>query len=129
MPGAISVFDGSSIFAGVALTILNALMPALTHAQAKTAGDAAAGRALALEACTGCHIVAADQPFKPIYTGSLRPPDFKDIANKPNTTAASLRHYLATLPTVPADSRMANPDLTAVQLEDVVAFIMTLRDK
>jgi mono/diheme cytochrome c family protein len=99
------------------------------RAQTKLAGDVQAGRDLALLACTSCHVVTADQPFKPIYSGTPRPPDFKDIANKPNVTAQSLIHYLATLPTIPPDSRMANPDLTSDQLRDVAAFIVTLRDK
>ena len=92
-------------------------------------GSAEAGRHLALLACTGCHIVALDQPFKPVYTGPPRPPDFKEIANRSNTTAASLRHHLETLPTVPKDSGMANAELTSQQTRDVVAFIISLRDK
>jgi cytochrome c2 len=94
----------------------------------KPAGDAKEGRALALEACTGCHIVAADQPFKPIHVGDIRAPDFKDIANKTGMTADSLIHYLDTLPTIPKDSHMANADLTAEQTRDVVAYILSLRD-
>lgn len=92
-------------------------------------GNAAAGHTLALQACTGCHLVESDQPFKPIFAGKVHPPDFKDIANKPNVTAASLIHYLETLPTIPQDSRMANPDLTQEELRDVAAFILTLRGK
>jgi hypothetical protein len=57
-------------------------------------GNVQAGRAFALLACTGCHVVAPDQPFKPVYQGPPNPPDFKDIANQPGTTADSLRHYL-----------------------------------
>jgi len=102
-----------------------------THAQTKhTEGYAQAGRALALVVCTGCHVVAPDQPFKPVYTGPPRPPDFQEIANRPDITAASLRHHLETLPTVPKDpSIMANAELTSEQTRDVVAFIITLRDK
>jgi hypothetical protein len=40
-----------------------------------------------------------------------------------------LIYYLNTLPVIPQDSRMANPDLTAEQQADVVAFILTLRAK
>jgi cytochrome c1 len=92
------------------------------------AGDAEAGRALALQACTGCHVVQQDQRFKPVFTGPPHPPDFKDIANAPHVTAASLQHHLKTLPTVPQQPSMANPDLTSKELRDVVAFILTLRD-
>jgi mono/diheme cytochrome c family protein len=99
------------------------------HAQPKPAGDVQEGRAFALEACTGCHVVAADQPFKPIYAGDIHPPDFKDIASKPGVTADSLIHYLDTLPTIPKDSHMANADLTPEQTRDVVAYILSLRGK
>ena len=99
------------------------------QAQPKPAGDAKEGRALALQACTGCHIVASDQPFKPIHTGDIHAPDFKDIANKSDVTADSLIHYLDMLPTIPKDSRMANADLTAEQTRDVVVYILSLRDK
>lgn len=90
--------------------------------------DIVAGRALALDACSGCHVVASNQPYMPIYKGTIRPPNFKDIANKPNASAPSLRMYLSSLPAIPKASQMANPDLTEEQLRDVTAFIMTLRD-
>lgn len=90
-------------------------------------GKAEAGRTFALQACTGCHLVAPDQPFMPIYTGLPRPPDFREIANQSNTTAASLRHHLETLPAVPKDLHMANPLLSRQELRDVVAFIISLR--
>jgi mono/diheme cytochrome c family protein len=80
---------------------------------------------LALEACTGCHVVAADQPFPPLLKGA---PDFQEIANRPNVTAASLRRTIAALPQVPRRGHMANPHLTDDQLADVAAFIMTLRE-
>lgn len=92
-------------------------------------GSAAAGRILALRACTGCHVVAPDQPYMPIYKGARRPPDFKDIANKPDINAAALRTYLASLPTIPKNAQMANADLNEEELRDVSAFIMTLHDK
>jgi mono/diheme cytochrome c family protein len=98
------------------------------HAQTKP-GSPAAGRILALQACTGCHIVAPDQPFKPVFTGPPHPPDFKDIANDPNVTAAKLRSHLSSLPVVPRHPGMANPELTSEQLRDVAAFILSLRDK
>jgi mono/diheme cytochrome c family protein len=92
-------------------------------------GDAGAGKRLALLACTGCHIAAPDQPFKPVYSGPPRPPDFKDIANKPDVTAESLRRHLETLPAVPQNSRMPNPMLSTEELRNVAAFIISLGDK
>ena len=89
-------------------------------------GDADAGRDLAVEACTGCHIVSVDQPFAPLIKGS---PDFREIANRPNVTAASLRRTIAAMPVVPRKGGMANPHLTDDQVADVAAYIMTLRER
>jgi mono/diheme cytochrome c family protein len=116
-----------AMLAMLAVAVVHAELAAL--AQPKAAADAKEGRAFALEACTGCHIVTPDQPFKPIHTGDIPAPDFKDIANKPGVTADSLIHYLDTLPAIPKDSHMANADLTPEQTRDVVAFILSLRDK
>jgi hypothetical protein len=74
-------------------------------------------------------IVAPDQPFKPVFTGPPQPPDFKDIANGPGVTAATLQRHLSSLPAVPRRPSMANPELTPKQLRDVTAFILSLRDK
>jgi len=103
--------------------------PPILNAQMKPQGDAAAGRDLALLACTGCHVVTPNQPFKPINIGPPWPPDFKEIANRPNVTAAALQHHLETLPAVPADSHMPNLLLSGDEVRDVVAFIFSLREK
>jgi mono/diheme cytochrome c family protein len=88
-------------------------------------GNADAGHKLALDACTGCHIVSDDQRFPPLLTGA---PGFREIANRPRVTAASLRRTISALPQVPRNGRMANPLLTDDQLADVAAYIMTLRE-
>jgi len=119
---------GLALLAAVAAW--SAVTAVTTHAQSKRLeGSVAAGRTLALQACASCHVVASDQPYKPIYKGAVRPADFKDIANKPNASAASLQAYLASLPVIPKNSQMANPDLNEQELRDVSAFIMTLRDQ
>ena len=129
----LSINRGVAVFIAVAAS--SAFPATAKDAQIKAAqpgsidGDVTAGRKLALDACTGCHVVAADQPYNPIYKGAIRPPDFKDIANKPNVSAASLRSYLVSLPAIPKNSQMANVDLTEEELRDVTAFIMTLGDK
>ena len=92
-------------------------------------GEIAAGRDMALLVCTGCHVVAPNQPFKPLYPGPPFPPDFKDIANRPTNSADSLERYLDTLLAVPGDSHMPNLLLSSDEVRDVVAFIISLRDK
>jgi hypothetical protein len=71
--------------------------------------------------------VSPDQPFAPVFTGPPPPPDFRGIANMPNTSAASLRKFLATLHPVPPPQHMADPYLTNSERENLIAFIMTLR--
>jgi mono/diheme cytochrome c family protein len=112
----------------MAVLFVSVIAIAVDAANAKKSsdrGDADAGRDLSLEACTGCHVVSNDQPFAPLLKGS---PDFREIANRPNVTAASLRRTIAALPQVPRKGRMANPQLTDDQLADVTAYIMTLRE-
>jgi mono/diheme cytochrome c family protein len=107
------------------LGIFSVLATAISAQATAAEGNAQAGREVALISCTGCHVVASDQPFKPVYPEKL--PDFKTIANKPNTTAASLRHFLETLPEVPKRSQMGDPLLSSADLRDVVAYILSLR--
>lgn len=89
-------------------------------------GNAAAGRALALRACTGCHVVAPDQQFAPLLRDA---PDFRAIANRPGTTAAQLQRSLTGLPQVPPHGQMANPLLSNAERADVAAYIMSLRSQ
>jgi mono/diheme cytochrome c family protein len=89
-------------------------------------GNAEAGREFALVACTGCHVVAANQRFAPLLTGA---PDFVTIANWPDVTAASLRRRLVTLPHIPSKGQMANPELSDEELANVIAYIMSIRDR
>lgn len=102
--------------------------PAQTAAVPQHPGNVQAGHTLALEACTGCHVVAPDQPFAPVFTGPPPPPDFRAIANRPDTTATSLHRYLASLPAVPAHGKMANAVLNDTEIANVAAYIMSLKD-
>jgi len=118
-----------SLVVAAAVAWLGAL-PLAAGAQTRpVSSDAEAGRALALRACAGCHVVEPTHPVTPRFLASPHPPDFKDIANQPNLTTASLQHHLQTLPEVPQEPSMANPDLTDTQLRYIVAFILTLRDR
>lgn len=122
--------NANKLAAATAVAVSMAWAAPGTEAQTKlVVGDVEAGRHFALLACTGCHVVTPDQPFKPIRDGLPRPPDFKGIANRSNVTAAFLEHHLATLPAVPQDAHMPNPMLSSQGIRDVVAFIVSLRDK
>ena len=112
-------------FSLVAALAATAPIPSIASA-AESGGNAQAGRDVALRSCTGCHDVAADQRFKPVYPRPL--PDFKTIANKSNTTTASVRQFLEKLPAVPKPGQMANPLLSSQDVRDVAAYIVSLRD-
>ncbi len=92
--------------------------------RADVGGDAEAGRELAISVCSGCHAVSEDQPF-----ALTDPPDFLTIANRPNVTASSLRRRIAMLPHVSLPGQMPNPLLTSEELAEVVAYIMTMRER
>jgi mono/diheme cytochrome c family protein len=94
---------------------------------AQTAGsagvaDLAAGRDLALEVCSNCHVVAPDQRFPP----RLQPPalDFREIANRPATNEQSLQGFLAK-----PHGKMPDPVLAAYQVNLLVGYVMSLRDR
>jgi hypothetical protein len=56
-------------------------------------------------------------------------PPFLEIANRPGSTQASLRHFVATThwdeKSLPVT--MPNPSLTDVQIEEVVSYLLSLR--
>ncbi|HTP81805.1 MAG TPA: cytochrome c [Alphaproteobacteria bacterium] len=101
----------------------------LSAANAQTppaAGDAAAGRRVALNQCYACHVVAADQPYSP----TLHQPaaSFVTIANRPATSPDSLREFLTTTHAGLESLRgMPNPRLTDDQTADVIAYVLSLR--
>lgn len=79
-------------------------------------GDAAAGRELVAAQCSTCH--AVDGPPTP----SQRAPSLAAVAQMPSTTSLSLHAFLLTShPTMP------NYRLTPQQVDDVVAYILSLR--
>ena len=86
--------------------------------------DAEAGRESAISLCSGCHAVSEDQPF-----ALTDPPDFLTIANRPHVTADSLRHKIAMLPHTSLPGRMPKPMLNSEELANIVAYIMTTRER
>ena len=84
------------------------------------------GRHIAEVVCWTCHVVAQNQEFAPI----LQPPapTFASIARRSNITADYLRMFIATTHRdISKPQGMPNPQLLDFQIEQVVAYIMTLR--
>lgn len=94
---------------------------------AQEAGSVARGRDLARAVCAGCHAVEPGEgwmeapPPLPFEPGVILP--FGDIANTPGVTGRALHVWLTS-------SHPTMPDimLERGQIEDVVAYILSLRD-
>lgn len=99
-------------FAIVAATIIS-LSP--LHV---AAADAQLGRDHARQWCTSCHVVESGGK------GSDQAPSFPAIANDPNRTRAGLKYWLAN-PHPP----MPNPNLTRIEIDNIVTYIQSLRNK
>lgn len=81
------------------------------------AGDAGAGRVLARAWCAQCHVVEADQA----EASDVAPP-FAQVANDPAKSKLGIAAWLAA-PHPP----MPNLNLSQVQIDDLVAYIETLK--
>ncbi len=117
---------GSRIRAGLGwgLGVLTAGVLAVSgqhEAWAQSGGDPIAGRNFALQACTPCHVVLPDQISPPRFAVA---PDFHAIANARGMTAISLHAFLSS----PHPS-MPNLILSPTEQGDVIAYILTLRDR
>jgi mono/diheme cytochrome c family protein len=88
-----------------------------TPAAAQTNGDAAFGLGIARSWCSNCHVIG-DKPAQ----AADQVPSFPAIAARPTTTAANLHTFL-----LKPHGQMPNFALTAIQIDDTVAYIMSLR--
>jgi mono/diheme cytochrome c family protein len=95
-------------------------LSAVTTVQAQHISDIRQGRQLALDVCSSCHAVHADQPRSPLATA----PSFEEIANTPGMTAAALNFWL----TAHVHRTMPLIILSPQQVRDVSAYILSLRD-
>lgn len=112
----------------VSLVALAATSPLAAVAQ--TTHETAAvsrGREVALDICAICHVVAPNQKDAPVLRQPT--PSFEDIANRPNTTYGSLRHFVATTHwdhnTTPMT--MDNFVLPDHEMDDIILYILSLR--
>jgi mono/diheme cytochrome c family protein len=107
--------------AGVAIVI--GLLAAAASAQhAAPRGPVEEGHRLALTKCDACHIVAADQQFRPLLANYA--PSFYGVANRATTDARSLEAYLSQPHNY---SGMPYPDLTPAEVTALVSYILSLR--
>ena len=95
-------------------------VPVGAHAQ--QLGDPVAGERFAMNVCAECHMVSVGQSG--LYRADA--PTFPDMANMPSTTALSLRVFLQT---PHAKRNMPDLVLSESQMDDVIAYILSLRQQ
>lgn len=88
-------------------------------AAAQDTADPASGATLARTWCSDCHVVDAQQAH-----GNDAVPTFMAIAAMPSTTSMSLHAFLMT-----PHGRMPDLKLSNTQIDDVAAYILTLRKR
>ncbi|HXQ12282.1 MAG TPA: c-type cytochrome [Caulobacteraceae bacterium] len=93
---------------------------------ASESGDA--GEEVALRRCSICHVVTADPRYRP----ALNPPgpSFQTIAADPQTTAESLRRFIATTHWDEQTTPMTMPaqNLRSDEIDSVVSYILNKRE-
>jgi mono/diheme cytochrome c family protein len=77
--------------------------------------DAARGKALAGRWCGACHLVQ-------LRLTDIDPPTFAAVANDPSKTSEYLRHFFAS-----PHKDMPPIQLTPLQVEDIIAYLKTLK--
>ncbi|MEM8948669.1 MAG: cytochrome c [Pseudomonadota bacterium] len=82
-------------------------------------GDPVAGRKLAEDVCSACHVIAPGHTS----TTDIDAPAFPDLANTPRVTALSLRVFLQT-----PHERMPDLHLDRNETDDVIAYILSLEE-
>lgn len=104
------------------------LMAGLASAQAETPTSdmVAAGRKFAQRVCGVCHVVTQQRDELPV----LAPPgpSFAVLAQRPLLTEQALREFLASNHrTLGPHEAMPNPRLVDYQIDEIVAFVMSLK--
>lgn len=88
--------------------------------------DVREGHRLAVRVCAICHVAAADQETMPILHPAA--PPFASIAQRPDITPDSLKHFLATTHrNLETQGGMPNPQLLDFQITQVSAYLLSLR--
>jgi len=99
-----------------AVLVLALVAPALAQDPAGPP-DAARGKALAGRWCGACHLVQ-------LRLATIDPPTFSAIANDPSKAPEYLRNFFAS-----PHKDMPPIQLTALQIEDIIAYLGTMKKR
>jgi len=106
------------------LAFWGSLVPA--WAQPNAQEEVQKGHLLAATICAICHVAAPDQTYPP----TIKPPapSFVSIAQRKDTNADTLRVFMTkTHRGLDAPKGMPDPMLMDYQVEEIVAYILSLR--
>lgn len=107
--------SSAALIAGAAFFALMALSSATTA----QAADPATGKALALQWCSSCHLVAEDQST----ASSVSLPSFYDIAKDPDWSQEQLATFLAN-----PHPKMPDMNLGNTEIANLSAYISSLAE-
>ncbi len=86
----------------------------------------AAGRSFAQRVCGACHVVTPQSSEVPVLSPPA--PSFTALAQRPLLTEQALREFLASNHgTMGPHEAMPNPRLVDYQIDEIVAFMMSLK--
>ncbi|MGB5085696.1 MAG: cytochrome c [Methylocystis silviterrae] len=110
---------------GCAIDIGQAQEPATQQAPSDVV---TAGHNFAVKVCAACHVVAKDQKSSPI----LKPPapSFSELVRRQNLSEDFLRQFLSSPHgNIGAKGKMPSPQLVDYQIDEVVAYLLSLRGR
>lgn len=113
-----SAFRWTTLVVHSMLAITLAVWLSQAHAQSVT--DVAAGRQLAGKSCSKCHLVTSQSDHGTVVGA----PTFTAIANDRSTSVQSLRDFFER-----PHYGMQDLHLSRVEIDDIAAYILSLRHK
>ena len=106
------------------MLVLSAALASAAQAGTADGNLVAAGRDFAQRVCGACHVVTPQR--EPVLSPPA--PSFVVLARRPSLTEQTLREFLGSNHgTMPPQEAMPNPRLVDYQIDEIVAFMMSLK--
>ena len=113
-----------------AVLLTAALVPwAVKAAAASPSAQVRRGEEVAQLQCSACHVVSENQKYPPLLEDPA--PSFQSVANRPQTSEAALRHFVATThwDQTTVKLTMPNPGLSKTDTKAVIRYIFSLKGR
>ena len=106
------------------MLVLSAALASAAQAETPKSDQVVAGRDFAQRVCGACHVVTAQR--EPVLSPPA--PSFVVLAQRPSLTEQALRAFLGSNHgTMGPREAMPNPRLVDYQIDEIVAFMMSLK--